>query len=379
MPQKNKEEKSTAFKHWISPALVNRIAQHFSYHHKKFDQRTFIQISKKLKDLEMKDRVRLIAQELHRCLDLEFTEAVQVIRKVLQDPKPNLDELKGFDLWPVTEFIHTYGLDHWEESMQALYLLTQKFTSEFSVRPFIRNQPQKTLKQLQKWSKDPNVHVRRWTSEGSRPRLPWGEKLHLLIDDPSLTLPILENLKYDSELYVRKSVANHLNDITKDHPDLVIAILKKWIEQTPEKHQENISWISQQALRTLIKKGNAQALQLLGYKKTESIHIQNFSIKKNKIKMGEYLEFEFELISKSNKVEKLMVDYIIHHKKANGSMSPKVFKLKSVLLKSKQKMEIRKRHAVKPITTRVYYSGIHKIEIMVNGTKLQQAEWVLQL
>ena len=379
MPQKNNEEKPTAFKHWISPELVKRMAQHFAYHHKGFDQKNFTQLSKKLKDLEMKDRVRLIAHELHRCLDLDFSEAARVIQKVIQDPKPKLAELKGFDLWPVTEFVHTYGINHLSDSMKTLYLLTQKFTSEFSVRPFIRTEPEKTLQLLLKWTKDSNVHVRRLTSEGSRPRLPWGEKLHLLIEDPSLTLPILENLKYDSELYVRKSVANHLNDITKDHPDLVISVLKKWLKEAPEKHQENIRWISKQALRTLVKKGNAEALKLLGYKKIESIVIQKFLIKKNKIQMGEYLEFEFELVSKSKKTEKLMVDYIIHHKKANGLTSPKVFKLKSVLLKSQQKIEIRKRHAVKPITTRVYYSGIHQIEIMVNGSKLQQAEWTLKV
>lgn len=370
------KNENTAFKHLINPDLVNRIYQHVSIHYSPLDKKAFHKINKQLGDLEMKDRVKLISKTLKETLPNAYPEALKILVLATTVPSPKVKELEGFELWPLTEFVQRYGLDYFEPSLEALYTWTSKFTGDFAVRPFLIHHPKRTLLLLKTWGKDPNVHVRRLVSEGSRPRLPWGEQLKSFIEDPRPTLRLLEMLKYDEQLYVRKSVANHLNDVSKDHPDITIKTLQKWLKDAPVKHQDKIKWIAGHALRTLLKKGHPAALELLGYEKDLVLKVKNLRLKKDVIKVGEYLEFSFELISPKD--AELMIDYIIHYKKANGLTSPKVFKLAKKSVAKQRLLKMERRHSFKIVTTRVLYDGAHHLELFINGIKYGKIKFQLK-
>lgn len=376
MPQKNQASEDSAFKNWINEALVARTAHHIQYHYPAFAAREFIKVAKQLPALELKPRMRLVCDFLKTHLPTDYKKALAILLKAATKPSPDEAPLKGFDFWAFTEFIQRYGLEDFKESMAALHELTQMFTAEFAIRPFLLKKEKETLKVLHQWAKDPNVHVRRLVSEGSRPRLPWGEQLKHFIKDPSQTIELLEKLKYDEELYVRKSVANHLNDISKDHPKLAVQVAKKWLKEAPEKHQVKIKWIVKHALRSLLKKGTPEALELLGYKSKAKVKVKNLKVTTKTVKVGSHLDFNFEVEAGENC--QVMIDYLIHHQKSGGKTSPKVFKLAIKNLKKGQVLTLKKKHSFKPITTRVYYPGPHEVEIMINGKLLGKATFTLK-
>ena len=368
------KENPSAFKHSISPQLVKKISKAIKSALPAFDEKNFNKVSDKLASLEMKPRVIAIREALHQNLPHDYKISLSILIKAFKT-----SDLSGFDLWPFTEFVQTYGLEDFDLSMVALCLLTQKFTAEFAIRPFLIAYPEKSYAVLQRLSLDPNTHIRRWTSEGTRPRLPWGLKLKSAIKDPKPGLKILENLKFDEELYVRKSVANHLNDIAKDHPDLVVSTLKAWQKNCPKEHQKKIDWIQRQALRTLIKKGYKPALTLMGYGQEALIKIGNLKLNKKTFRQNDILSFEVAITSTHSKAQKIAVDYIIHYQKSNKKLSPKVFKLKVFDLKPKEVFQIKKNHNLKAVTTRKHYPGLHKLEIQINGKILASIPWHLTL
>lgn len=375
MPKKpDSDNNPNAFKLWINHKLVLKMAQALQQTYPDFDKNKFILVSRELDPLELKPRVLLIRDQLYSQLPKDYKKALKILLETL-----HTETLSGFDLWPYTEYIQTYGLDSPELSLKALRQITTRFTGEFAVRPFLKKYPEQTLSFLATCAQDKNVHVRRWASEGSRPRLPWGERLHEFVKDPRPTLAILENLKYDPELYVRKSVANHLNDIAKDHPEVVAETLKKWQKAAPLEHQKNIDWILRHALRTLIKQGHPKALSLIGADRDAKVKVGNLKLAKTRLRMNQKLEFSFFIQSQAKKPQKLVVDYIIHHMKSNQETSAKVFKLKSFTLAAGEKIEIKKNHSIKPITTRRYYPGVHILEIQVNGRVYARSKWQLQL
>lgn len=366
------KENPNAFKHQLNNDVVKKIAKALSETTNKFDSARFIQLHKEIHRLELKARVRLISDSLAQCLPADYPSALKIIVSVCKK-----NELTGFELWPFTEFIQTYGLNHFKISMDALSKLTVLFTAEFAVRPFFIKYEKETYNYLLKMTKNKNVHLRRWASEGSRPLLPWGLKLQNAVKNPKVGLQILENLKYDHELYVRKSVANHLNDISKSHPDLVIQTLNRWIKTAPKPHKASVLWIQNQALRTLIKKGYTPALKSIGFGESPQIQIPQLTLNQSAFKIGETLHFKFNIQSQSTKTQNLVIDYCMHFKKNYGGNSEKVFKLKKITLKPKEKISIEKKHSLKQITTRVYYSGIHFIEIQINGQRWVKKPWTL--
>lgn len=372
MPAVKKEDNPSAFKHWFNEALVHRLSNSLKKVYPAFNTKSFNQVAHKLPAFEMKPRVHLIRDAIKAELPKDYLKALPILLKSAE-----AGDLKGFDLWPYTEFIQQHGLGHVEPSLDALYILTSKFTAEFAVRPFLIQHPKKTFAVLKKWSSDKNEHIRRWTSEGTRPRLPWGAKLQASIVDPKPGLEILEKLKFDDSLYVRKSVANHLNDIAKDHPDLVIATLKFWQKKMTVKDKAKLAWITKQALRTLIKQGHPKALDVMGFGEKAQVKLGELKLNKKKFSEKDILTFELEMVSKSAKVQTLAVDYIIHYQKAGNKLSPKVFKLKVLELKPKEAFTLKKNHSLKPVTTRRHYAGLHKLEIQVNGQILAATEWHL--
>ncbi|MGE5523341.1 MAG: DNA alkylation repair protein, partial [Rhodospirillaceae bacterium] len=222
-----------------------------------------------LEDLEFMPRGQHIADALRQCLPDAYGRAVQILLDSFTPPQTEADEfgLAEFFYLPHSFFIASYGIhpeynggsDPFDISMNALHALTMRFTSEFAIRPFLIQQQDRTLSQVMKWTNDPNPHVRRLCSEGTRPKLPWGKRIPAFIKNPAPTLPILELLKDDPSLYVRRSVANHLGDIAKDHPQLVIEICRRWLE---ENASDNSKWLIRHAIRNLVKEQNSAALAL---------------------------------------------------------------------------------------------------------------------
>ena len=298
-------------------------------------------------------------------LPKDFPQAAQILVSSL-GLEISQCELTGFAALVVmsqNDFVAKYGLDHFDRSMQALYEMTKRFTAEGAIRAFIQKYPDQTLKRLAEWADDENCHVRRLVSEGTRPRLPLAPRLPQFIKDPRPVLRMLDKLKADPEQMVRRSVANNLNDIAKDNPDLVVETLRKWQKMK----NKGTQWIVTHASRTLMKQGHEDALALLGYSSNTAIRVQRLQLNKTAIRMGEDLTFEFEVQSKSDQPQNLMIDYVIHYMKANGNLAPKVFKLAKKKLESRETLRLSKKHPFQQISTRKYYSGKHLLKIQING------------
>ena len=365
-------EDENALKHMFDKAHLKRTADALVAAYPAFDRKRYLASFASLASLPMKARVRYLRDELRALLPSNYAKALSILLKAVNGSK-----LQSFDLWPVTEFIQTYGLEDLEISLEALKEITTHFTSEWAIRPFIKRYPKDTLKFLLKCARESNTDVRRWASEGTRPRLPWGERLNDFVKDPSPTLPILDELKFDDELFVRKSVANHLNDIAKDHPVLAIRLLKKWMSEAGPKDQKKVEWTTRRALRTLVKEGYPKALALLGVSSEAAVEIRRLHLGKENLRMGEKLEFSFLAKSLSDQVQKWIIDYRIHFVKANGKASVKVFKFKNLVLGPKAEVEVGKTHHIREITTREYYNGVHTLDIQINGVVRKSAKFTL--
>ena len=365
-----------AFKLYYNPELAQAIGEQVQRVYPSFDTIVFVaEIAAEVDGLEFKDRIALFSRALHRQLPAAFPEAWAILERLLGDELVEEEGMfnEGFALWPLAHFIEVYGLDDFEVAMGAMYEVTKRHTAEFAIRPFLRRYPERTLAVLRQWVKDESPHVRRLVSEGTRPRLPWAGRLDAFIADPTPTLALLEDLKDDPSPFVRKSVANHLNDISKDHPQLVVDTLTRWHEDAGRERL----WIIRHALRTLVKKGDPAALALLGYYQPQ-VRLADMCIQPDHIRLGESIEFSFTLQSESDEAQNLIIDYLINFVKASGQTSPKVFKLSTRALNGREVIHIRKKHAIKPITTRRYYSGEHWIEIQVNGQILGgQRFWLI--
>ncbi len=337
-----------------------------------FDASAFLSVRQRLTSLELKARVGLLAESLREHLPTEYPKALAVLMESVKD-------LKGFALWPAAEFVGRYGLEDFDLSFSAMEALTERFTSEFAVRPYLIQDPKYAIRALAKAARSRNVHHRRWASEGLRPRLPWGEKLEFLIQDPTPALQILELLRFDPELYVRKSVSNHLNDIAKDHPELTLRTLKRWSQEVPQGFEREFLYIQRHALRTLIKRGHPDALRMLGVTPGDrDLRISGFRIQATRIRVGDTLEFAFILKNTGPNTKTFELDYAIYFRLKNGTSSPKVFKLRCGELASEEKRSLAKRHSFRPITTRKYYAGLHWVELRLNGARAAKLSFELR-
>jgi len=366
-----------AFKLYYNPELAQAMGEQVQRVYPPFDTAAFVaEIAAEVDGLEFKDRIALFSSALHHQLPSAFPEAWAILEPLLGDELVEEEGMfnEGFAMWPLAHFIEVYGLDDFDVAMGAMYQITKRHTAEFAIRPFLRRYPERTLAVLHQWVEDESPHVRRLVSEGTRPRLPWAGRLDAFIADPTPTLALLERLKDDPSAFVRKSVANHLNDISKDHPQLVIDTLTCWREDAGAERL----WIIRHALRTLVKKGDPAALALLGFDRPQ-VSLRDMRIEPDHIRLGDSLVFSFTLQSESDEAQNLIIDYLIHFVKASGQTSPKVFKLSTRELSARESIYIQRKHAIKPITTRHYYSGEHRIEIQVNGQVLGGQRFWLQM
>jgi 3-methyladenine DNA glycosylase AlkC len=359
---------STLFKDNLNPSLARSFGAQIQHAYPDFDATAFAaQIAPQLPPLELKERVTVFTEALHDHLPSDYAEAVGILVSIFggeNSPEEGLfKETNGWAYWSIAYFVERYGLEEFNTSLEAMHTITRHFSCEFAIRPFLVQYPAQTLAVLDRWTSDPSPHVRRLVSEGSRPRLPWGMRLHQFVADPTPALALLDKLKDDESEYVRRSVANHLNDITKDNPAQAITTLQRWNADNPS---QKIQWITRHALRSLVKAGDPDALELLGYGSAQ-VSLSEFSVTPEHIQMGDTFALEFTLHSESDSKQNVVVDYVVHFVKANGSTSPKVFKLKTAVLPPNASLTINKNHTIKPITTRRYYPGEHRVEVQVNG------------
>ncbi len=354
-------------KHGLGQAAIDRIAKALGRVLPGFKQRAFReQALAGIEQLELKQRVAHVIGVLHTHLSDDFREAAKTLARLPHnwDGGPGDDPLAGFAAWPLIDYVGVYGLGHPDVSLSLLRKLTPLFSAEFAIRPFIDGHYTLALQHLTSWCDDPNEHVRRLVSEGTRPRLPWGQRLPRFIRNPEPVLGLLERLKDDPREYVRRSVANNLNDISKDNPDAVLRVCRAWIKGAPPERR----LIIRRATRGLVKAGHPEVFSLLGYTKSPQIAVRNFRLHRKRVAPGDSLAFSCDIVSLARSKQSVVLDYAVHFMKANGKPSKKIFKLKPMELGPEQTTIVQKSHSFKQITTRRYYAGEHAIELLINGT-----------
>jgi len=324
--------------------------------------------------LALKERVNHLIEVLSECLPKNFSELSAVLEKLpeIWDKGDPDDALRGFAMWPIIDFVAVYGIEEPERSLHLLVRLTPLFSAEFAIRPFIERYEALSLRFLEGCLTHPDEHVRRLVSEGTRPRLPWGLQLKRYIEDPSPVMPFLSALRLDESDYVRRSVANNLNDIAKDHPQLVVDYCRQWQAQDAGASD----WVIRHATRSLVKDGFAGVFSLLGYTAAPAVDVVSIDVDTPRVNMGQAIAFDISLCGRADS-QYFVLDYAVYYRKANGKVSPKVFKLKDVLLNSREVITFNKTISFKPITTRKYYTGKHFIAVHINGEEVARCAFEL--
>jgi 3-methyladenine DNA glycosylase AlkC len=331
-----------------------------------FDEKAFLEMiyDSDWEHRELKDRMKHIATTLDDFFPDDYEQAVSLIKDTIPEIQQSslADCRLEFMFFP--EYVERFGLNQFDVSVDAIEFITTFTSCEFAVRPFITEYPDRMMNRMLEWSGHENHHVRRLASEGCRPRLPWSMALNRFKINPEPVLPILENLKEDSSEYVRRSVANNLNDIAKDHPGLVLQIAGKW-KGTSAKTDR----ILKHGCRTLLKQGHPDALNLFGFQKPDNVPLTDFSVQPS-VKKGKKLDFSFSLQNSGDQPAKLRVEYGIDYRKANGSLNRKIFKITEYQYYPGEKVSFSRSQSFRDLTTRKHYPGEHRLAVIVNGQEM---------
>lgn len=373
-----------AFKLLIHPDLVRATGHHLQRVWPGFDQASFVaEALSGLDGLALKARVMQVARALQQHLPGDAERALGILVSALGPPAP--DErladlaitdagLAGWVVWPLSEAVALIAIEQPAAGLAALHAMTQRLTAEYAIRPFIVRHPALAFDTLTRWAGDPSLHVRRLASEGSRPRLPWGLRLQMLVQDPSPTLALLRQLQDDPSPYVRRSVANHLNDIAKDHP----ALVAQWLaEHLPNASTERRALL-RHASRGLIKAGDPAVLAAWGQGQPFKGRVE-LALSPQALRVGDSLTLNLQLHSGARTAQHLVVDYAVHHAKAGGHTTAKVFKGWVIDLAPAEHRSLVKRHSFKRVTVRRYHPGRHALDVRINGQVLAQAGFDLAL
>jgi 3-methyladenine DNA glycosylase AlkC len=364
-----------ALKLQFGPEVVRRLSAEIQAVHSPFDRRRFERTALTSFDtMELLDRGRHLGRTLQQFLPERFPAAVDVLLATLPVSRVPAGGMASFFYLAHTEFIRQFGVAHFDASMRALHALTQVFTGEFAIRPFLEHHRDATLALLRAWAIDPSMHVRRLVSEGTRPRLPWAPRLREFQRDPAPVLSLLMLLRDDPELYVRRSVANNLNDIGKDHPALLVQVAGAWIERATAERR----WIVQHALRSSVKQGDPAALAVLGYAELADIEITESTVTPTRPVMGSKVVITCTLQNPSGKQQRVIVDLRVHFVKANGGTGVKVFKLSAIELAPGASVSLRKTVSLADLTTRRHYPGEHVVELQLNGVARSLGRFTLR-
>ncbi|MDK1472763.1 HEAT repeat domain-containing protein [Streptomyces sp. 549] len=317
-----------------------------------------------LHGLGLGDRARALRDALLTDLPADYPALDAVVRRALKDP-----EFGGWLVWPLSEAVADRATapprQHLGAGLRLTAELTGRLTCEYALRTFLTADLHTTLAAAREWTTHPDEHVRRLASEGTRPLLPWARRVPGLQQRPELVLPLLDALHRDPSEYVRRSVANHLNDISRAHPELAVATAARWLEH-PDPHTPKVV---RHALRTLVKRGDAAALALLGFVPAAGLRVTGPVLGARSVAVGEMLPFTVTVANDGDREVRLAVDYVVHHRKADGSSSEKVFKLTTRTLAAGAELVLERRHSFRPITTRRYHPGEHAMEVQINGSR----------
>ena len=363
---------ASSLKGFFSPALVRRLAADVARVHPPFPSRAFQRRAcAGLDALELLDRGRHIGRALGTSLPTDYPEAVGVLLRSL-GPEHATEELLGVGMAPFFYFPHLVvvverGLSHFDLSMRAQYELTKRFSAEWSIRPFLTQDPDRAFTYLRKWARDRNAHVRRLVSEGTRLRLPWAGRVPWLEAHPERVLALLELLKDDPATLVRRSVANNLNDLGKVRPDLLARTCAGWLRgASPERRA-----LVEHALRSAVRRGEGEALRLLGYGAGAEVSLEDVTFRPRRVAIGGRVTMAFALRSRSRKPQDLLVDVAVHFVKAGGRTAPKVFKVERLTLPPGGRAGMEARVSLAVHTTRVPRPGRHVVDVIVNGRALR--------
>jgi 3-methyladenine DNA glycosylase AlkC len=350
---------------FFTQSSMKTFAEIIQRFYSEFDTKKFIRLvfDDTFADKELKDKMRHTTQCLAKTLPEAYGEALAILKEATP-------HAKGFEALSLPDFVATYGMEDWDLSLPALYHFTKYSTSELAIRPFLVKDPQRVMALMTEWAEDENPKVRRFASEGCRPRLPWAMALPKFKKDPSPILPVLEKLKNDESEDVRRSVANNLNDISKDNPEVVLEICKRWHGQS-----KNTDKIVKHACRTMLKAGDKRALLIFGYSDPSTMDVENYKFEKIKLKIGENVRFSFDLTLK--KKSRVRLEYAIFYVKAKGQLSKKVFKITENDY-APGTTTISRKHSLADMSTRKHYPGIHHLSIIVNGVEMAKASFELK-
>lgn len=353
-------------KNIYNPAFIEKLAGHLKKNYPAFDRRSFIQniFDHSWDTLELKQRLRHITLMLQRHLPDNYRRALIVLKKTAP-------HFNGFHAMFFPDYVEVCGLDDPEISLPALEYFTQFSSSEFAIRPFIIRYTDRVMRTMKTWTRHDNHHVRRLASEGCRPRLPWAMALPEFKKDPAPILPILERLKTDPSEYVRRSVANNLNDIAKDHPELVLDIAQKWYGKKTETDR-----IVRHACRTLLKRSNGRALSFFGFNSTNGVHVTEFQWKPESLHIGQHGFFSFQVMVKDP--VKLRIEYSIDFIKAGDKISRKIFMISEREFSRASIVTFHKKHSFRNLTTRTHYPGKHVFTIVINGKQFVEKTFMLR-
>lgn len=344
---------------FFSPTVVRSLADGLSSLRTNFHAKDFSAfVLQGWDELELKARMRRISTGFRQFLPRDYATAVGILERLAP-------QVRGFAGMVFPDFVEVYGTEHYERSIRSLEFFTTLSSSEFAVRPFLRQYGHKMEQQMLVWAGNENHHIRRLASEGFRPRLPWAAPLPHLQQDPTPILPVLERLRDDPSDYVRRSVANNLNDISKDHPDLVVRIAQEWKNDSPLR-----TALLRHACRTLLKSGRQDALAIFGQARTTSIDVTSFAASPSSIPIGSSVQLFAVLQNTSKSPVHVRVSYAVHFRRPGDKASRKVFAWKIVDIKPKGMLQLEKKHAFAQLSTRKHYEGPHDIHIIVNGVDM---------
>ena len=350
----------------FNPDVIRYISARIEGTYSSFDGESFASgVLDGFEELSFGDRARKITKGLAEFLPSNYQDALRILVASLgaEQTEEELSGFEGFYVMPFTMFVSTYGLDHPEISLTALYEMTKRFSAEGDIRPFIQKYPEKTMAFLHRLTRDSSPFARRLPSEGTRPRLPLAGRLPEFQRDPAPVIAILDKLCTDPNLMVRRSVANNINDISKDNPDVAVATLARWKVENPS---NELDWLIRHGLRTLIKRGYPEALDLLGFI-TKGLEVLDWRISPTDIRLGESINISWQLRSTVEEPQQLALNYVIHFLKASGRNQPKVFRLPDKTLEPGASLKLSKTHKFLPFKNQRFYSGEHFIEIVING------------
>lgn len=353
-------------KNAIDPSFIGSLSSALKKQDSRFDAAGFEKavFNKDWKSKELKQRIRHVTNCLNEFLPYPYRKQLQLLLNIAGN-------FRGLGSLVFPDFVEVYGLEDIDASLDALEKLTQYSSGEFAIRPFIGKSQEKVMKRMKQWAQHPNEHVRRLSSEGCRPRLPWASPLPGFKKNPQPVLEILDLLKNDPSEYVRRSVANNLNDIAKDNPLQVLKTAKRWHGKSAETDK-----LVKHACRTLLKQGHPVALGIFGFSKDIRASVKKLSVEKPKIRIGDSLQFSFEIHNEAKQAQSIRLEYVVYFVKSNGKHSKKVFQL-STRSFSPGATAIKKSHRFTDFTTRKHYPGEHHLAVAVNGVEKAKTKILL--